>query len=84
VARPATSVQQIVEKIRTLSSDELIELGNFIEFLRFKTQNLPEAGGKQSMRRIQLRGILAGYEITPEMLTDVRRDLWRKVEQTEA
>lgn len=81
---PAISVQQIFEKIRTLPSEELFELDNFIEFLRFKMQNTPEAEARNGMRHIHLRGILAGYEITPDMLSEVRRDLWRKVEQTEA
>jgi len=77
------SIQQIVEKIRMLPSEELFELDNFIEFLRFKTQNLPAAEAPKNMRRIHLRGILAGYELEPEMLAEVRRDLWRKFEQTE-
>jgi hypothetical protein len=81
---PGVTVQQIVAKILTLSSEELIELGSFIEFMRRKTQNLPETEARKGMRLIHLYGILAGYEMKPEMLAEVRRDLWRKVEQTEA
>lgn len=70
------NVQQIFEKIRALPSDELFELDNFIEFLRFKTQNPTEAATHREQRRVHLRGILTGYEIAPEMLADMRRELW--------
>ena len=72
------NVQELMEKIRTLPNAELSELDTFVDFLRFKAQQTSsaKAEAETSLRLIHLRGLLSGYDTSPEALAELRRELW--------
>lgn len=74
------NVQQLVEKIRTLPSAELSELETFVDFLRFKAQQTSAAQADVPLRLIHLRGLLSGYDTSPEALAELRRELWANMQ----
>jgi len=74
------SVQQLVEKIRALPSAELSELDTFIDFLRFKAQQTSSVKADTSLSVIHLRGLLSGYDTSPESLAELRRELWANMQ----
>lgn len=74
----AINVQQLVEKIRTLPSVELSDLDTFVDFLRFKARQTSAVEAETPLRLIHLRGLLSGYDTSPEALAELRRELWGK------
>ena len=70
------NVQQLMEKIRALPSAELSELDTFVDFLRFKAQQSSSVRAETPSRLIHLRGLLSGYDTSPEALAELRRELW--------
>ena len=78
--KPGAMTSQLLQKqIESLPQDSLGELASYIEFLRFKAGTVSEK--KESsppLRIINLRGMLKGYDFSPELLAEVRREMWRK------
>ncbi len=76
IALPQKLQQQVLE----LPQESLPELENFIEFLRFKfqTRKQKKAGPNPPLKIVKLGGILQGYDFSPEMLAEARREMWHK------
>ena len=81
--------QRLQQEVLTLPEESLPELERFIESLRSKFQALkpnrvePEKLDTRQARK--LRGILKGYDFSPEFIAEARREMWHKfhVEETE-
>lgn len=79
-----TTAQHIFEQIKTLPSDSLDELATYVDFLRFKARKAEDAEpAEKPLRVIKLRGLLKGYDFSPEALAEARREMWRKYEDVE-
>ncbi|MEI2688598.1 MAG: hypothetical protein V9H69_02375 [Anaerolineae bacterium] len=79
-----TTAQHIFEQIETLPSDSLDELATYVDFLRFKARKAEDAEpAEKPLRVIKLRGLLKGYDFSPEVLAETRREMWRKYEDVE-
>lgn len=77
--------QQIIKQIRALPKDSLDDLADYLEFLRFKAQKAQESeAAAQRLRIVKLSGLLKGYDVSPERLAEVRREMWRKFEDSES
>jgi hypothetical protein len=79
-----TTAQTIIEQIKVLPPESLDDLASYVEFLRFKA-----GGGKaptaspEKLRVVNLRGLLEGYDFSPELLAEARREMWQSLEETE-
>lgn len=74
-----TLIQKIYKQVQDLPPESLLELDNFIEFLRFKAQaSRADDQVVPSLRIIKLGGILRGYDFSPELLAEARREMWKK------
>lgn len=68
-----------------MPKDSLDDLADYLEFLRFKAQKTEESEAtEERLRIVKLGGILKGYDVSPEHLAEVRRDMWRKFEDAES
>ena len=73
--------QQIYEQARQLSPENLADLAQYVEFLRFKAQGATkEASTPGKLRVVKLRGLLKGYDFSPELLVEARREMWQSLE----
>ncbi len=68
--------QDIFQQIESLPQADLLDLAEFIRFLR--ARHRPNGATVQTTRLIDLRGMLKGYDFSPELLAEVRREMWRK------
>jgi hypothetical protein len=75
------TVRDLVDKIRTLPSEDLAELATFVNYLHFRAQRDPETTGSPSAGLVHLRGLLSDYDTSPEALAELRSELWRNVQQ---
>jgi hypothetical protein len=74
-------VQGILEKIRSLPDSALSELDTFVDFLRFRSgQASQELEPDAALRLIHLRGLLSGYDTSPENLAALRREIWNHLQ----
>jgi hypothetical protein len=74
---PAVAKEGIVEALDELSPDKLAEVGEFIEFLRFK-------GKKEPRRLIQLGGLWQDLPpVTEEDIAEARREMWGRLGEDE-
>lgn len=80
MAELEVSVQELMEKIRTLPSAELSELDTFVDYLRFKAQQPSPGKAETPLRLIHLQGLLSDYDTSPEALAELRRELWAKLQ----
>jgi len=74
------TVQQIHEQIGSVPAESLSDLADYIEFLRFRVNRVatqPEPSFP--LRIVRLRGLLKEYDFSPELLTEARGDMWRKL-----
>jgi len=79
-----TTAHYIFEQIKTLPNDSLDELATYVEFLRFKARKAGDVEPVElPLRVIKLRGLLKGYDFSPEVLAETRREMWRKYEDVE-
>ncbi|MFN8443864.1 MAG: DUF2281 domain-containing protein [Caldilineaceae bacterium] len=74
------NIQEIYRQIKTLPPDSLEDLAIYLEFLRFKTHKTeaPSIPPKTSLRIVNLRGMLKGYDFSPELLAEARKEMWNK------
>ena len=73
------SAQQICEQIQELPEESLDEIARFIEFLRFKEQRAEsEERVVVTGKLARLEGLLKGYDFSPEVLAEARREMWRE------
>lgn len=73
----AMTYQDICQQIEELPQESLVELAKFIEFLRFKKgESATETKTKKPLRIIKLKGLLAGYDFSPEFIAEARREMW--------
>lgn len=72
------SAKQIYEQARELSPENLADLAQYVEFLRFKAQRgAKEITAPGKLRVVKLRGALKGYDFSPELLAEARREMWQ-------
>ena len=74
-------VRQVLEQARDLPEESLQELVTFVGYLRFRADNqstsTEAAGGLQP---VKLGGMLRGYDFSPQLLADARREMWQRHE----
>ncbi len=75
------TLERIVEQVQQLPEESLPELARYIEFLRFKSsETVPEPAEQEKPLSTEtaksLDGILEGYDFSPELLAEVRREMW--------
>ncbi len=72
--------EKLQQEILELPQESLPDLEKFIEFLRFKAKprKSPRSEANQPLKIVKLGGILAGYDFSPEMLAEARREMWHK------
>jgi hypothetical protein len=78
------NTQQIHSEIDSLPQESLIELANFLEFLRFKTTQTARQVAASPIKIIKLRGIVQGADVSPKRLAEVRQELWQKFQDQPA
>lgn len=67
----------IYQEALQLPLDSLLDLAKFVEFLRFKAGLAQPERAKSEVNILdRLDGILAGYDFSPEMLAEARREMW--------
>jgi len=78
--------EKLQQEILELPQETLPELERYIEFLRFKSrpQKTRKAETNPPLRIVNLRGILKGYDFSPEYIAEARREMWRKFYVEEA
>lgn len=72
--------RKLQQAIAELPSEYLKELDLFVQFLRFKARPAGEnqsKGKPDTTAARRLRGILKGYDFSPEFIAEARRDMWR-------
>jgi hypothetical protein len=72
--------EKLQQEILELPQETLPELETFIEFLRFKAKprKSKRAETNPPLKIVNLRGILKGYDFSPEFIAEARREMWRK------
>ncbi|MCX6028319.1 MAG: hypothetical protein NT169_03325 [Chloroflexi bacterium] len=72
--------QKLQQQVLELPQESLPELEEFIEFLRFKFQarKQKKVESHPPLKIVKLGGILQGYDFSPEMLAEARREMWHK------
>lgn len=68
--------EQIVHTLDQLPPENLQEVQQFIDFLRFKSQKQAQKSGAA------LGGLLDGYRFTEEDIAQARREMWGRVDQS--
>ncbi len=72
--------EKLQREILELPPESLPDLEKFVEFLRFKAK--PKKARKITedvpLKVVNLRGILKGYDFSPEFIKESRREMWRK------
>ena len=72
--------EKLQQEILELPQETLPELETFIEFLRFKAKprKSKKTEANTPLKIVNLRGILKGYDFSPEFIAEARREMWRK------
>lgn len=87
IAEGMTLAQKLQQDILELPQESLLELEQFIEFLRFKAK--PRRKKKTGEEKYDttaarnLHGILKGYDFSPEFIAEARREMWGGKAQAE-
>ena len=74
--------EKLQQEILELPQETLPDLEKFIEFLRFRSES--RLGKEDATERLDttaarsLRGILKGYDFSPEFIAEARKDMWRR------
>lgn len=77
-----TTAQAIIEQIEQLPPESLDDLASYVEFLRFKARSTQAiTTPSEKLRVVNLRGLLAGYDFSPEFLAEARREMWQSMEE---
>ncbi|MFN8494766.1 MAG: DUF2281 domain-containing protein [Caldilineaceae bacterium] len=75
----SVNLQQLYAQIQNLPPQSLSALAEYVEFLAFKArQNEVQTKATPPLQIVQLRGVLKGQDFSPSLLTEVRRELWKK------
>ena len=73
--------RRIYEQARQLPPESLIDLTQYVEFLRFRVKAEEESSQvSNNLRIVKLRGLLRGVDVSPETLAAARQEMWRKLE----
>lgn len=75
--------EKISKQLKTLPEESLIKVAHYIDALLSdarKTVRKPTTprNPKHPLRIIKLGGILKGYDFSPELLAQARREMWKK------
>lgn len=80
----ATTTQHIIEQIKVLPPESLDDLATYVDFLRFRNQSVnAKSAAYDKLRVVNLRGILKGYDFSPEFVAEARREMWQSMEAAE-
>lgn len=72
-----TSVrQQLIQAIQVLPEHNLADLVTFVDFLRFKLRRQRGDGTGYISQLADLKGILKGYDFSPEFIAGARSEIW--------
>lgn len=73
--------ETIYKEAKQLPPASLADLAKYLEFLKFKAEQrqVPEQEAP-NLHVVKLRGLLNGYDVSPEALALARREMWRKLE----
>jgi|YNPNPStandDraft_1061719.scaffolds.fasta_scaffold11623_7 hypothetical protein len=69
----ATTKERIVAMLDELPPEHLHDVQQFLDFLRFKSQE----GAEESA--VALGGLLEGYHFDEEKIAQARREMWARV-----
>lgn len=70
-------IEMIFEQARQLPPESLSDLAKYVEFLTYKTSGDWVEDHPISVAQItKLDGILEGFDFSPEVLAEARRELW--------
>lgn len=76
------AAQNIIEQIKFLPPESLDDLASYVEFLRFKARSTKAlTTPSEKLRVVNLRGLLEGYDFSPEFLAEARREMWQSMEE---
>lgn len=74
--------QKIQQDVLQLPPESLPDLEKYIEFLRFKVKpEKPKMAAPEKLDTTQarkLRGIMKGYDFSPEFIAEARREMWHR------
>ncbi|MCB0003182.1 MAG: hypothetical protein KDI07_04310 [Anaerolineae bacterium] len=75
--------RQIYEQARQLPPESLTDLAKYVEFLQFKVGDrlADEPSLPDGLRVVNLRGLFKGYDFSPELLAEARREMWSSLEE---
>ena len=74
-------IQKINTQLQDLPEAQLHELARCLRFLRYQAKQRKtktKAKPISTSQIIRLEGLLADYDFSPEMLTEARREMWKK------
>ena len=73
----SVTYQDIYQQILELPQASLVDLAKYVEFLRFKAgESATETKVEKPLRIIKLKGLLKGYDFSPELIAEARREMW--------
>lgn len=78
----STLAQKIYEQAQALPEESLLELARDVEFLKFKARkstrkSAPKERPLSTQQIVHLEGLLDGYDFSPELLAEARREMWQ-------
>lgn len=69
--------EDLYQQILELPQDVLGDLAEYIEFLRFKTDETKTKDEPPfHPPKIKLEGLFEGYDFSPEVIAEARREMW--------
>ncbi len=76
------TLERIYKEVQELPEESLPELEQYIAFLKFKVSesSQPPTESKKPLSTDTIRrleGLLEGYDFSPELLAEARREMWR-------
>lgn len=75
------TTQRIIEQIKGLPPESLDDLATYVDFLRFRSQSLnAKSTAPDKLRVVNLRGVLRGFDFSPEFVAEARREMWQSTE----
>ena len=75
------TAEHIYAQIQDLPQASLDELERYVEFLHFKNAKSDQSRPPIHIR--DLEGILEGYDFSPDVIAEARREMWPKFYEDE-
>ena len=90
MAQTVALAQKIYKQIQDLPEESLVELARYVEFLRFKAKTsisrrkTKTTKESRPLKIVKLEGLLKGYDFSPELIAEARREIWKKFKVEES